>query len=227
MNLFAFRKNIDVVLHPVVNALARLPLHANTWTFMGAALGLLGGVALATGWAAVVWFWAPYRLTPNPQLTAATFAMGTAATLAIGIAEEVGYRSYGMRRLHEGYGAAAAVLLPTAIFVLAHVAGGVPWLAGLTVIGTASVLYGCLMLATRSLALVAAFHIGNNLVQDAALRTSAGSLFVSSFADPERAQAAGPAIWSSMAALNLAVAFAVLAWHRSRTRKRSQFTSNR
>ena len=43
MNLFAFRKNIDVVLHPVVNALARLPLHANTWTMLGAALGLVGG----------------------------------------------------------------------------------------------------------------------------------------------------------------------------------------
>jgi len=182
-----------------------------------AARGLLGGIALASGWAVVVWCWAPYRLAPNPQLTAPAFAMGVAATLAIGIAEETGYRGYGMRRLQEGYGAAAAVLLPTAIFVLAHVAGGVPWLAGLTVIGTASLLYGCLMLATRSLAFVAAFHIGNNLVQDAALRTSAGSLFVPVFADPGRAQAAGPAIWSSMAALNLAAALAALAWYRSRT----------
>src|SRR5690349_13504640 len=44
MNLFAFRKNLDRVLHPIVSALAKLPLHANTWTMFGAALGLLGGV---------------------------------------------------------------------------------------------------------------------------------------------------------------------------------------
>jgi phosphatidylglycerophosphate synthase len=55
-NLFAFRKHIDVVLHPVVHALARLPLHANTWTLLGAGLGLLGGALFlnAYWWAGFV-----------------------------------------------------------------------------------------------------------------------------------------------------------------------------
>ena len=44
MNLFAFRKSLDKVLHPVVHALAKLPLHANVWTALGAAIGLVGGV---------------------------------------------------------------------------------------------------------------------------------------------------------------------------------------
>lgn len=35
MNLFAIRKHLDVVLHPIVSALARLPLHANAWTLLG------------------------------------------------------------------------------------------------------------------------------------------------------------------------------------------------
>jgi phosphatidylglycerophosphate synthase len=43
MNLFAFRKNIDRLIHPVVAALARLPIHANTWTALGAVMGLVGG----------------------------------------------------------------------------------------------------------------------------------------------------------------------------------------
>jgi phosphatidylglycerophosphate synthase len=50
MNLFAFRKQIDAVLHPVVHALARIPLHANTWTLLGALLGLVSGVLLFYGY---------------------------------------------------------------------------------------------------------------------------------------------------------------------------------
>lgn len=46
MNLFAIRKQVDTVLHPVVSRLARLPLHANQWTLAGAILGLACGVAL-------------------------------------------------------------------------------------------------------------------------------------------------------------------------------------
>lgn len=49
MNLFAFRKQLDRVLHPVVGGLARLPIHANTWTLIGALLGLLCGAVLYLG----------------------------------------------------------------------------------------------------------------------------------------------------------------------------------
>lgn len=46
MNLFAIRKQIDQILHPLVSRLARLPLHANQWTLLGALMGLLCGAAL-------------------------------------------------------------------------------------------------------------------------------------------------------------------------------------
>ncbi len=49
MNLFAFRKQADVVLNPVVGTLAKLPLHANAWTLFGALIGLVGGVVLYYG----------------------------------------------------------------------------------------------------------------------------------------------------------------------------------
>jgi phosphatidylglycerophosphate synthase len=50
MNLFAFRKNIDRVLHPIVSSIARLPLHANHWTLIGALIGLGSGAALLFGY---------------------------------------------------------------------------------------------------------------------------------------------------------------------------------
>jgi phosphatidylglycerophosphate synthase len=40
MNLFAIRKHLDLVLKPLVSRLARLPLHANHWTLLGAFVGL-------------------------------------------------------------------------------------------------------------------------------------------------------------------------------------------
>lgn len=45
MNLFALRKQVDRILHPVVSRLAKLPLHANHWTLLGAFVGLACGVA--------------------------------------------------------------------------------------------------------------------------------------------------------------------------------------
>ncbi|MBP6629666.1 MAG: CDP-alcohol phosphatidyltransferase family protein [Kofleriaceae bacterium] len=57
MNLFALRGHVDKVLHPIVAATARLPIHANTWTVIGAGLGLLGGAVLYYGW-----LWAGFAL---------------------------------------------------------------------------------------------------------------------------------------------------------------------
>src|SRR6201999_659192 len=50
MNLFAFRKSFDKLSHPLVAGLASLPIHANTFTLIGALLGLAGGAALFLGW---------------------------------------------------------------------------------------------------------------------------------------------------------------------------------
>src|SRR5215831_13206365 len=50
MNLFAVRKYVDRALNPIVSALARLPLHANVWTLLGAVMGLVGGYVFYQGW---------------------------------------------------------------------------------------------------------------------------------------------------------------------------------
>ncbi|HEX7840208.1 MAG TPA: CDP-alcohol phosphatidyltransferase family protein [Kofleriaceae bacterium] len=49
MNLFAIRKHVDRLLHPIVASLAKLPVHANAWTLFGALVGLVGGVVLYYG----------------------------------------------------------------------------------------------------------------------------------------------------------------------------------
>jgi phosphatidylglycerophosphate synthase len=49
MNLFALRKKLDKVLHPVLMWLARLPLHANHWTLLGAFVGLTCGIVFYYG----------------------------------------------------------------------------------------------------------------------------------------------------------------------------------
>jgi len=40
MNLFAIRKHLDRVLNPLVSRVAKLPIHANHWTLIGALVGL-------------------------------------------------------------------------------------------------------------------------------------------------------------------------------------------
>lgn len=181
----------------------------------GIALGLAAGIVLVLGWAAVVAAWAPFAWRPNPAFSLDALVSASIATVAIGVAEETGYRSYGMERLHASFGPGTAVLVPTLVFAAAHLSGGMGVLPALLVVGSASLMYSALMLATRSLPFVAALHIANNLGQDALLRTGPGSIWMPDFADPRAAQAQALEIWLGMAAINLAVA--ALAWrHRSR-----------
>jgi archaetidylinositol phosphate synthase len=49
MNLFAIRKQLDKVLHPLVSRLGRLPINANQWTLFGAFVGLTCAVAFLYG----------------------------------------------------------------------------------------------------------------------------------------------------------------------------------
>jgi membrane protease YdiL (CAAX protease family) len=101
--------------------------------------------------------------------------------------------------------------LPSLLFAAMHMTGGMPWLAALCVVASCGLLYGTLMLATRSLPFVAAFHVANNLLQDAVLRPGEGSLFAPVFrAGPADAIEHSLQIWLSMFVLNAALA--ALAW---------------
>lgn len=180
------------------------------------ALGLACGLVLTLAWIVIVACWAPFQWRANPTLRWEAVITGTLASFAMGVAEEVGYRSYGMERLRQDHGFIAALTIPTIIFVLAHKVGGVPWLPAVLVIGSSGLLYASLMSMTRSLPLVAGFHIANNLAQDALLRTSDGSLWMPVFRDITLAELHGPGIWTCMALVNLSIA----AWaikHRAQT----------
>jgi CDP-diacylglycerol--glycerol-3-phosphate 3-phosphatidyltransferase len=54
MNLFAIRKQLDRLLYPFVSRVAKLPLHANHWTLLGAFVGLGCAILFLYG----QWWWA-------------------------------------------------------------------------------------------------------------------------------------------------------------------------
>ncbi len=49
MNLFALRKQLDRLLHPLISRIAKLPIRANHWTLLGAFVGLACGVVFLYG----------------------------------------------------------------------------------------------------------------------------------------------------------------------------------
>jgi membrane protease YdiL (CAAX protease family) len=181
--------------------------------------GVAWGALLAGAWLAAVWFLTPFGLEVNTHVLLPHFVAACGATVAMGIAEEVGYRSYGLRALRERGGYWTAALLPTAIFISAHVAGGVPWLAGVLVVGSASVLFAVVMLETNKLPLVVALHATTNFIQDNLLRTSPDSslfqaTFPSKIAENEHIYA-----WIALALINALATLAVIGWSRRRVER--------
>jgi hypothetical protein len=178
--------------------------------------GIAWGSLLAGAWFAAVWLITPFELEVNPQVRALHFVAASAGTIAMGVAEEVGYRSYGLRALKERGGYWMAALLPSAIFVAAHVAGGVPWLAGVLVVGSASVLFAVVMLETNQLPIVVALHVTTNILQDNLLRTSPDSSLLHATFAREVVDADRISTWAALALINTLAVIGTIAWSRRR-----------
>lgn len=178
--------------------------------------GFVGGLLVASAWMIAIAVLSPFQLTWNSGWIGAHVAAATGGTIAMGIAEEVGYRSFGLLELRRVGGYAIAVAISSAIFVAAHIAGGVPWQAGLLVVGSASILFCVLMLETRSLPLVATLHIVTNLVQDNTLRGTPGASLFTARATLPATGRDDLAIWIALAAVNLCVAAGVMIWAKHR-----------
>ena len=177
------------------------------------AAGATAGVAIALVWFALLQWFAPVDLERNREMSACRFLAATLGTVAMGVAEEVGYRTFGLFELRQRFGYFVALLIPQLIFVAAHVVGGVPWPAGVLVVGSASVLFAVVMLETGSLPLVAALHVATNLMQDDLERTSDSSLFMAQpLAAPGSANL--PVLWAMIAVVNVAAAAGYAAWKR-------------
>ena len=178
-------------------------------------LGISMGLVLGMAWTGVVYAIAPFSARWNSGLLPAHWLAASLGTVAMGIAEEVGYRSFALRELRLRSGYWTAVFLPTALFVASHLAGGVPWQAAVLVVGSASVLFAIVMLETRSLPLVIALHVVTNLVQDNLLRSAQdASLFT--FAEGGPVAADQFEIWIGLATVNVLAIIAMFAWARRR-----------
>src|SRR3569623_13300 len=184
-------------------------------------VGVSSGGLLVLAWAACVAVWAPFSWLPNDRFRWDAFVAVSLASVFMGVAEEVGYRSYRMDRLRSEHGVVAALLVPMAIFIGAHWVGGVPLVTAVLVVGSCAVLFGSLMLLTGSLLFVFAFHVANNWLQAALLRLGDGSVWRTAYVDAPSAPAAGVPIWACMAAINLAATGVALGLWRRRGHRRN------
>lgn len=176
--------------------------------------GVASGALLGGAWFAAVRAITPVELVVNVHVLTTHFAAASVATLAMGIAEEVGYRSYGLHVLRSRFGYWSAAVVPTAIFIAAHVVGGAPWPAGVLVVGSASMLFAVVMLETGNLPLVVALHATTNLIQDNLLRTSPdSSLFRATFTG-KVADSDSMLVWITLALINTLAMIAVIGWSR-------------
>jgi membrane protease YdiL (CAAX protease family) len=180
-------------------------------------IGSVMGLSLGMAWVGVVYWIAPFELHWNPHVVPTRWLAASLGTVAIGIGEEVGYRSFALRELRVRTGYWPAAFITTALFAASHYAGGVPWQATLLVVGSAGALFSVVMLETSSLPFVIAMHATTNLVQDNLLRPAIdSSLFMLA-----AGRGPGPGdlidIWLAMMAVNVLALGAVLAI-RKRTR---------
>jgi membrane protease YdiL (CAAX protease family) len=165
--------------------------------------GFSWGLALALAWSGAMYCIAPHDATWNPRLVPSYWWAASLGTVAMAIAEEVGYRSYALRELHRSSGYIPAVVIPTVVFVAAHFAGGVPWQPAVMVVGSTSVLLAVIMLETRSLPLVIALHAMTNLVQDNLLRPSPDASLFTLAPGTGPTAADSLAVWLAMMSINV------------------------
>jgi len=133
------------------------------------ALGTLGGFGLMAATAAVVFAAGGFHWTRTPGVGLAALLKGAWLYLAVGFAEETGFRGYAFQRLVRGIGVPGAQVVFALFFALAH--WGNPGMSGATRIwatvniGLAAILLGLAYLRTGSLALPIGIHLGWNWTQ--------------------------------------------------------------
>lgn len=152
----------------------RTPLASIGFRFEGRwvrelALGTLGGFGLMAVTATVVFALGGFHWIRTPQVGIGTLLKGAWLYLAVGFAEETGFRGYAFQRLIRGIGVPGAQLLFALLFALAH--WGNPGMSGATRIwatvniALAAILLGLAYLRTGSLALPIGIHLGWNWTQ--------------------------------------------------------------
>lgn len=128
-------------------------------------VGYTIGLLLAAGQALTVLSFGHIQLSLVAELKVMDILLPLFLYLLIGCREELVFRSYALRSLNYTIGPALALTIITIIFILEHVAAGIPW--KMAVIGSAmgGILFGIASLKTKGLALPLGLHSAWNFGQ--------------------------------------------------------------
>lgn len=129
--------------------------------FTGFAAGLLMAVAQAL----IVLASDHFKLTLVTNINVAQVGTTLLLYLLVACREELVFRSYALQSLHYSFGPAIALLVMTTIFILEHVAAGMPLGTAVIGVGAGGLLFGIAALKTKGLALPLGLHAAWNFGQ--------------------------------------------------------------
>ena len=125
-------------------------------------LGFLIGLSLVALNVAIFSVIAGLRWIWEPQQSLATVAITLIACVAGSCGEELGFRGYPLRRLHQAFGLWTAQAIVAVAFSFYHLWIGWPWMNAFVGAGAGSVLFGMAAIASRGLAVPIGLHAAWN-----------------------------------------------------------------
>ena len=127
--------------------------------------GYIIGLVMAASQALIVLIYGHFQLKLVPEISIIDTLSPLLLYFFIACREELAFRSYSLRSLNISLGPILALTIIGIIFIIEHVAGGMPWKMAILGSGTGAILFGVSALKTKGLALSLGLHSAWNFGQ--------------------------------------------------------------
>jgi membrane protease YdiL (CAAX protease family) len=173
-------------------------------------VAFVAGVIIVGAWIIAMRWILPVAWRVAPSFHASAAAGSFVFVVFNNLGEELAYRSYLFLLLMRSYGSTIAIVSTSLLFTLLHIQAGVPWPNALAGVLTSALIYSALFVRWRSVPLVLAFHAGMNVTQEAlGLRSTGLTILIPQFGTGITTRQSS-AVLVAAAAMNVALAVAVL-----------------
>lgn len=146
-------------------SLKDIGLVPNKNSYLRAFIGFIVGLLLPCLQAALVLLTGHVKLRISPNTTGTETLLHLLLFVALACREEIAFRAYPLRSLHNKIGPFYALIFVSIIFGIEHVIGGSSVLQGLAGAGMGGLLYGVITLRTKGLAYPIGIHAAWNFGQ--------------------------------------------------------------